>query len=141
MDVDISQIGQNFAVSGVGQPAARQVLSAEEADKQTEQQRQVEQTGKVVDISADNSEGLNSNSGNIENAVAEISEFVQSQNRSLAFSVDEKSQRSVVKVTDTESGEIIRQIPSEEVLALSERIKELQTDVGAAVGVLFNKQV
>ena len=141
MDVDISQVGQNFAVQGAGQPAARQSLSAEEAEKQTAQQRQVEQTGKVVEFAADTSEGLNSKSVNIESAVAEISEFVQSQNRSLAFSVDEKSQRSVVKVTDTDSGEVIRQIPSEEVLALSERIKELQTDVGAAVGVLFNKQV
>ena len=140
MDVDISQVGQNFAGIGVGQNTQRQVVSAEEADSQTAKQRQVEETDKVVQLSADKSEQSNSNSFNIENAVAEISDFVQSQNRSLAFSVDEKSQRSVVKVTDTESGEVIRQIPSEEVLALSERIKELQSDVGAAVGVLFNKQ-
>ncbi|MFT5676420.1 MAG: flagellar protein FlaG, partial [Paraglaciecola sp.] len=46
-----------------------------------------------------------------------------------------------VKVTDSETGEIIRQIPSEEVLRLSERLQNLQLDVGAAVGVLFNKHV
>lgn len=141
MDVDISQVGQNFALQGVGNAAPRQVLPSEESEAQASKQRSVQETDKVAENSADKSEQSGSNSVNIESAVAEISEFVQSQNRSLAFSVDEKSQRSVVEVKDTDSGEVIRQIPSEEVLALSERIKELQTDVGAAVGVLFNKQV
>ncbi|MDU0355727.1 flagellar protein FlaG [Paraglaciecola aquimarina] len=75
------------------------------------------------------------------NAVSEVSEFAQTSNRQLAFSVDENSQKQVVKVTDSESGEVIRQIPSEEFLTLSERLKDLNADVGTAVGVLFNKQV
>lgn len=141
MDVDISQVGQNFALQGVGNAAQRQVVPSEKSETQNAKQGSVQETDKVAENSADKSEQSGSNSVNIESAVAEISEFVQSQNRSLAFSVDEKSQRSVVEVKDTDSGEIIRQIPSEEVLALSERIKDLQTDVGAAVGVLFNKQV
>lgn len=77
----------------------------------------------------------------VESAVTEINQFVQAQNRQLNFSFDENSKRSVIKVTDSESGDIIRQIPSEDVLKLSERLKELQTDLGAAVGVLFNKEV
>ena len=77
----------------------------------------------------------------IESAVGEISEFVQAQNRNLNFSFNEESNRSIVKVTDSETGDLIRQIPSEEVLKLSERIRDLQSDVGAAVGVLFNKEV
>ena len=47
----------------------------------------------------------------------------------------------MVKVTDAQSGKIIRQIPSEELLKLSERLQDLQTEVGTAVGLLFNKQV
>ena len=140
MDVDILQVGQNFAANPVGQGQARAIDPAQEGANQNEQSK-VEQTDKVARETADTRDTLNSNSLNIESAVAEISEFVQSTNRSLSFSIDEQSQRSVVKVTDSESGDVIRQIPSEEVLALSERIKELQTDVGAAVGVLFNKQV
>ena len=140
MDVDILQVGQNFAANPVGQETVRSVNPAQEEASQSEQSK-VEQTDKVARELADTQDTLNSNSVNIESAVAEISEFVQSTNRSLSFSIDEQSKRSVVKVTDTDSGDVIRQIPSEEVLALSERIKELQTDVGAAVGVLFNKQV
>ena len=140
MDVDISQLGQNFA-GNVAASSSAQTQRIANVEESSAKARQAEDISKVVNNSADKSEQSNSNSVNIESAVAEISEFVQSQNRSLAFSIDESSQRSVVKVTDTDSGEVIRQIPSEEVLALSERIKELQTDVGTAVGVLFNRQV
>ena len=140
MDVEFSQIGQNVALQNAGVTPVRQA-EVQDLESQSNAERRVEETAKVSLQEADNSEALNSNSVNIESAVAEISEFVQAQNRQLAFSIDEASQRSVVKVTDSESGDVIRQIPSEEVLALSERIKELQTDVGAAVGVLFNKQV
>ena len=138
MDVDFSQVGQNIAPlsAGVAQPRPAEVEASEDANTQSDRE-----TNKVSGVAADSIEEVSSASVNIETAVAEISEFVQAQNRQLSFSIDEDSQRSVVRVTDSDSGEVIRQIPSEEVLALSERIKELQTDVGAAVGVLFNKQV
>ena len=140
MDVDFSQVGQNVALQNAGGNVVRRDdLSAEES-VQARQDRRLEQNAQASTVAADTSEEVNNASINIESAVAEVSEFVQAQNRQLAFSIDEKSERQVVKVTDSESGDVIRQIPSEEVLALSERIKELQTDVGAAVGVLFNKQ-
>lgn len=140
MDVDFSQVGQNVALQNAGGNVARRDdLSAEES-VQARQDRRLEQNAQASGVAADTNEEVNNTSINIESAVAEVSEFVQSQNRQLAFSIDEKSERQVVKVTDSESGDVIRQIPSEEVLALSERIKELQSDVGVAVGVLFNKQ-
>ncbi|GEM_PF-205549 len=77
----------------------------------------------------------------METALAQVSDFVQVQNRQLNFSFDDKSNRSIIKVTDADSGDIIRQIPSEEVLKLAERIKELQNDAGEAIGVLINRQV
>ena len=44
-------------------------------------------------------------------------------------------------VIDGQSGDVIRQIPSEEVLALAARIQELQQDVGVRVGVFINNEV
>ena len=73
-------------------------------------------------------------------AILEVNEFVQTRNKQLNFSVDDDSGKQVVKVTDSDSGDIIRQIPTEEVLSLSRRIKELQMDVGSAVGMFFDKQ-
>lgn len=95
------------------------------------------QEAKVTEAVAD----INISNEEVESAVSEINQFVQVQNRELNFSFDDSSKRSVIKVTDSESGDVIRQIPSEDVLKLSERIKELQSDLGAAVGVLFNKEV
>lgn len=43
--------------------------------------------------------------------------------RKLEFSIDEGSGRNVVKVIDSDSGDIIRQFPSEEVLKLSSLAK------------------
>ena len=78
---------------------------------------------------------------NIELAVQEVEAFLQVQNRNLAFTVDEGTERSVVTVKDSESGDVIRQIPSDEVLQLAERIKDLQEDIGSSVGVLVNNKV
>ncbi len=74
-------------------------------------------------------------------AVDAVSDFLQAKNRDLTFSVDEKTDRAIVKVVDSKSGELIRQIPSEEVLALAERIKSLHDDIGTRVGILINNEV
>lgn len=63
----------------------------------------------------------------IEDAVASIQEFVQSVQRSINFSVEDGSGRVVVKVTDAESGSVIRQIPSEEALRLAENLSEVRS--------------
>ncbi|ANB26372.1 flagellar biosynthesis protein FlaG [Alteromonas stellipolaris] len=81
------------------------------------------------------------NQASLENAVKEVESFLQTQNRNLAFSIDDETKRSVVTVKDSESGDVIRQIPSEEVLALAERIQDLQQDVGDSVGVFINNRV
>jgi flagellar protein FlaG len=47
-----------------------------------------------------------------------LHEFVGSLNRGLEFSVDEDSGRDVIKVIDKNSGDVVRQYPSEEVLEL-----------------------
>ena len=59
-------------------------------------------------------------------AVSQINDYVQNLERSLSFTVDEGSGRTVVTVRDSESEEIIRQFPSEETLKLAAVIEELQ---------------
>jgi flagellar protein FlaG len=60
----------------------------------------------------------------IDAAVGQLNEFAQSIQRQLEFSVDEESGKTVIKVIDKESGQMIRSIPSEEVLAMQKRLKE-----------------
>lgn len=74
-------------------------------------------------------------------ALDEVNHFVQSQNTKLTFSFDDSVNRTIVEVIDSETGELIRQIPSEELIQLSERIRNLLTDVGSTTGIFFNKEV
>lgn len=63
----------------------------------------------------------------VETAVSTIQEFVQSARRNINFSLEDGSGRVVVKVTDATSGDIIRQIPSEEALQLAESLEEVRS--------------
>lgn len=56
-------------------------------------------------------------------AVKRLNDLSLSIRRELQFSIDEKSGRTVIKVLDSESKEIIRQIPPEEVLSVIERLE------------------
>lgn len=63
----------------------------------------------------------------IEAAVSDMQNFVQSVQRDINFNVDDSSGRVVINVTEATSGEIIRQIPSEEALRLSESLSEIRS--------------
>ncbi|MEW9797591.1 flagellar protein FlaG [Alteromonas sp. CYL-A6] len=102
--------------------------------------RASQNTVQVSEQQAD-TENREDRSVQLNEAVKEVEAFLQAQNRNLAFTIDEDTNRSVVTVKDGESGDVIRQIPSEEVLKLAERIQELQQDIGNRVGVLINNKV
>jgi flagellar protein FlaG len=71
-------------------------------------------------------------------AVDEMQNRVQMVRRDLQFTIDEDTQEVVVKVLDRESGEVVRQIPSEEVLAMLKRMREWSEAHGeAGKGLLF----
>jgi flagellar protein FlaG len=55
--------------------------------------------------------------------VGEIQGRVQNMQRALQFSVDEESGATIVKVVDTQTKEVIRQIPAEEVLSIASRLR------------------
>lgn len=67
----------------------------------------------------------------LERAVTDIREFVQESQRKLDFSIDDSTGRVVVKVIATDSGDVIRQIPSETVLKLAQSLSQ-------ASSLLFN---
>ena len=66
-------------------------------------------------------------------AVAKVSSYVQSLSRSLDIRSDDRTGDTVIKVFDKSTDELIRQIPSEEVLAISAAISE-QLDVLKLMG-------
>ena len=55
----------------------------------------------------------------------ELTEMMAIMQKGLKFSVDDDSGKRVIKVQDIESGDVIRQIPSEEALKLAEKLSEV----------------
>lgn len=63
----------------------------------------------------------------LEEAMTSIQETTQAMQRNLNFSIDDSTGRMVVKVTDSASGEVIRQMPTEEALRLAESLDEMRS--------------
>jgi len=62
----------------------------------------------------------------VQEAGQKAEQFFQNIRRNLVFSEDSSSGRTVVSVVDSETGEIIRQIPPEQVVRIAESLGELR---------------
>lgn len=63
----------------------------------------------------------------VNDAVERVRTQVQSLQRDLNFSVDDSTGQVVIQVLDGDSGKVVRQIPSEDILRLAERLDEMRS--------------
>ena len=89
--------------------------------------------GKVSPVS-DNREGRMA----VIEAANAISSFVQNISRELRFNVDEHTGRTVIVVMDSNTDQVIRQIPGDEALALARALEE--SPPAARKGLLINSE-
>jgi flagellar protein FlaG len=98
--------------------------------------------GQALPINGKQQPPQTANTVEVREAVSTINKVVQSLQRDLSFNMDEDSGKTVIRVVDTESGELIRQIPSKEVLAIASQIREFQEDAVSSSeigqGLLFS---
>jgi len=66
--------------------------------------------------------------------VADLNQYMQNLNRSLQFSVDEGSGQTVIQVIDSETEELVRQIPSQELIDVKNTLEEFR-------GLIFKDSV
>ncbi|MGB7815719.1 MAG: flagellar protein FlaG [Methylotenera sp.] len=59
-------------------------------------------------------------------AVKKLNEYVAPALQTIEFSLDHESKRMIVKVVDTTTQKVLRQIPNEEVMAMSKTLDKLQ---------------
>jgi len=69
----------------------------------------------------------------VEAAIQEANQTLADTSLAFSISVDGHTDQVVVQLTDRSTGEVVRQIPSEDQIAIAARLREL-------VGVLFNGQ-
>ena len=59
----------------------------------------------------------------------EINSAMQAWSTGMRFEIDEDTQQLVVSIIDTKSGEVLRQIPSDEVLHVAKMITQFQGNI------------
>ena len=73
-------------------------------------------------------------------AAQDLSDYLSSAARSLQINVDGELESPIVTVLDTETEEVVRQIPSEELVALARFAAQQTADANVVSGVLINKE-
>lgn len=69
----------------------------------------------------------------VKDVVDRLNTIEDFHDRGIRFSVDEETEKVVIKIVDSNTNEVIRQIPPEEVLNMIRRLDEFQ-------GLLINKR-
>jgi len=69
----------------------------------------------------------------VQQAVKDMNQSFSANNQGVQFAIDQSSKRVVVKVMDEKTHQVLRQIPSEELLELSQALDQ-------KVGKLINQQ-
>jgi flagellar protein FlaG len=57
--------------------------------------------------------------------------MLQAASRSLSFQIDDTTKQVVVKIVDSKTGELVRQIPTVEMLDFMRRMRELEGNSGS----------
>lgn len=70
----------------------------------------------------------------VQQAVEQIQSVVAPVAQNLLFSIDKSTGKTVVRIVDSETKEVVRQIPTEEVLSIARALDRLQ-------GLLINGKV
>ena len=82
--------------------------------------------GNIMPIVLDTNQTAATNTTELDQAIETVAGYVQNIARDINFSVDENTDKYVVTVTDQKSGEVIRQIPNEEMLEISKNLEDAQ---------------
>lgn len=77
----------------------------------------------------------------VEDAIDVVSSFINSTLKQVAFSHDSNAGKMVITMIDRETQEVINQFPSEKIISMAGRIKELHQEVENISGLLIDSHV
>lgn len=134
---EISMDTRDFSLLSTGKGAAQ--------TQQPQKQDVIDAVSEVQDKVAERTDKAQLNQQteepNVGDMVAEINKSPAIRNTSLQFVFDEKGDPPVVEVMDTESGEKIRQIPSELAVKLAKAIEDMADNQDSRAGLLFDNEI
>jgi len=127
-DIMTNQISKDVLSSS---SVAKSSKSAQAESRQNVATQSAASEGKVLPPEAEKTE---ISGEELREIVTQLNEGVQQIQRDLLFSVDDSSGRTIVRVVNAETEEVVRQMPTEEVLRISRSLKDQSGDV---TGLIF----
>ncbi len=97
-------------------------VTSQERDSSVNSKR--DEVVKGNDVPAESRSVNETSEASLDRIVAELNQQAQQIRRDLEFSVDKDLNKTVITVKDSSSEEVIRQIPSEEVLTVARMMKD-----------------
>jgi len=100
---------------------------------------EITQSTTVVDVKTVDENALKHDSNQklsldaVKEAVKAGNTMLQSASSSLSFEIDSATKQVVVKIVDSKTGELVRQIPTVEMLDFMRRMKELEGNSGSLI--------
>ncbi len=85
-----------------------------------------EQISSATATTSQQSSGTPASLQEVEQAMEEVRNAIAPMAQDLLFSIDEDTGKTVVKVVDSSTDEVIRQIPSEEIITIAKALDNLQ---------------
>jgi len=76
----------------------------------------------------------------LKSAVESLNQAMRKSTPNLEFSVDADTKKQIVKMVDTQTGTLIRQYPSEEVVAIARSIDQFLANQQVQHGLLLNQK-
>jgi len=95
------------------------------------EQQTVAEASRTDRLAEESSRAIDENA--VEEIVEDLNQFVQQIERELRFSIDDDSGETIIKVIDSKTDEVIRQIPREEIVNLRRHLGEVR-------GMLFKTE-
>ncbi len=84
----------------------------------------VDQERQTIAIAEIHAEQVEISRDELESIVSQLQDYVQSIQRDMKFQIDDATGRVIVQVIDSHSQEVVRQIPSEEMLAIARHLAD-----------------
>lgn len=119
-----STSGTNVALDS--DDAAGKALATQASLQRVEEPSSAEKTKALEQLVQDR---IELNKEQLTKMVEKMDEFVNSINKGLAFRVDEESGRDVVTIYEASTGDVIRQIPDEEMLTILRRLANASSNL------------
>ena len=86
-------------------------------------------------------ERTNASEEELTSALETVTSFVESTMKNVRFLNESTSGKTVIKVIDKETSEIISQFPSDKIIDMAERIKSLREEISSASGIFIDDNV